>query len=158
MLIAGHLVIPCVLGREGIVAAKREGDGGTPRGRLPLRSMLQRPGRGPKLRTALPHRFTRADDAWCDEPADPRYNRAIRRTGKPADVAEERLWRPDPLYDVVVPLGWNDGPIRKGHGSAIFWHIAREPFSPTAGCVAVRPEVFRRLLPRLSRHTIMWIG
>ena len=58
--------------------------------------------------------------------------------------------RADRLYDVVVPLGWNDGPTVRGRGSAIFWHVARENGAPTAGCVAVAPEVFRKVLPRLA--------
>jgi L,D-peptidoglycan transpeptidase YkuD (ErfK/YbiS/YcfS/YnhG family) len=48
--------------------------------------------------------------------------------------------------------------VRKGRGSAIFWHICREAKTPTAGCVAVEPAVFRKLLPRLSRRTVMVIG
>ena len=43
-------------------------------------------------------------------PRDRRYNRRIRR---PPGAAEERLWRQDELYDVIVPLGWNDGPVKK---------------------------------------------
>jgi L,D-peptidoglycan transpeptidase YkuD (ErfK/YbiS/YcfS/YnhG family) len=155
ILLAGRVAYPCLLGRSGIVAAKREGDGGTPRGRLPLRLVLQRPGRGPRLRTALPSRMTRSSEAWCDDAADRRYNRLVSRA--PGE-AEERLWRADRLYDIVVPLGWNDGPVVRGRGSAIFWHICRPDKTPTAGCVAVEPEVLRKLLPRLARHAVMVIG
>jgi L,D-peptidoglycan transpeptidase YkuD (ErfK/YbiS/YcfS/YnhG family) len=147
---------PCVLGRGGLVMAKREGDGGTPRGVLPLRGMLQRRDRGPRIPCTLSYRAIRPEDAWCDNAADRRYNRLIHR---PLDqTSEERLTRSDRLYDVIVPLGWNDGPIVRGRGSAIFWHLSRENGSPTAGCVAVAPEVFRKVLPRLSRHAVMVIG
>ena len=154
-LVVGGVAYPCVLGRGGIVVAKREGDGGTPRARLKLRGVLQRLDRAPRLPTALPRRATRRDDAWCDDPGDRRYNRPIRRP--PEDQAEERLWRADRLYDVIVPLGWNDGPIVKGRGSAIFWHVCRAEKTPTAGCVAVEPAVFRKVLPRLSRRAEMVI-
>jgi L,D-peptidoglycan transpeptidase YkuD (ErfK/YbiS/YcfS/YnhG family) len=40
-------------------------------------------------------------------------------------------------------------------GSAIFFHIAREGFSPTEGCVAVSPRVMARLLPHLSRNSML---
>jgi L,D-peptidoglycan transpeptidase YkuD (ErfK/YbiS/YcfS/YnhG family) len=154
-LTAGGVAYPCVLGRSGIVVSKREGDGGTPRGRLPLRGVLQRRGRGPRLPSAVPARFTRRDEAWCDDMSDRRYNRPIRR---PDHDGEERLWRTDRLYDVVIPLGWNDGPVVKGRGSAIFWHVCRPERSPTAGCVATDAAVFRKLLPRLSRRAVMVIG
>jgi L,D-peptidoglycan transpeptidase YkuD (ErfK/YbiS/YcfS/YnhG family) len=97
-------------------------------------------------------RAIRPDLAWCDDKADRRYNRLIRR---PEGEAEERLWRRDRLYDIIVPLGWNDGPVVKGRGSAIFWHLCRPGHAPTAGCVAVEPEVFRKVLPRLARHAVM---
>jgi L,D-peptidoglycan transpeptidase YkuD (ErfK/YbiS/YcfS/YnhG family) len=155
ILVAGKVAYPCVLGRSGIVIGKREGDGGTPRGRLPLRGVLQRPGRAPRLRSVLPSRMTRPCEAWCDDVGDRRYNRLVKRA---PDQAEERLWRADRLYDIVVPLGWNDGPVVRGRGSAIFWHVCRRDKTPTAGCVAVEPEVFRKLLPRLSRHAVMVIG
>jgi L,D-peptidoglycan transpeptidase YkuD (ErfK/YbiS/YcfS/YnhG family) len=152
ILVAGGVAFDCVLGRSGIVVSKREGDGGTPRGRLPLRGVFRRGDKGPRVATALPSRLTRRDDAWCDDPADRRYNRLIKR---PPGTAEESLWRGDHLYDVVIPLGWNDGPVVRGRGSAIFWHLGRPEGTPTAGCIAVSPDVFRKLLPRLSRHAVM---
>ncbi|GLS22331.1 hypothetical protein GCM10007874_53490 [Labrys miyagiensis] len=155
LTVAG-ITFPCVLGRSGLVTAKREGDGGTPRGALPLRGLLQRRDRGPRIPSALPFHAIQPEDAWCDDVADRRYNKPIKR---PLDqTSEERLTRADRLYDVIVPLGWNDGPIVKGRGSAIFWHLSRENGSPTAGCVAVTPDVFRKVLPRLSRHAVMVIG
>jgi L,D-peptidoglycan transpeptidase YkuD (ErfK/YbiS/YcfS/YnhG family) len=130
LILAGGVAYPCALGRSGIVVAKREGDGGTPRARLRLRPGFWRADRGRRLPTPLALRPIRRGDAWCD----------------------------DRLYDIVVPLGWNDGPVVRGKGSAIFWHVCRDGFGPTAGCVAVEPEVFRKLLPRLSRGAVMVIG
>jgi L,D-peptidoglycan transpeptidase YkuD (ErfK/YbiS/YcfS/YnhG family) len=152
----GGIDYPCVLGRSGIVNSKREGDGGTPRGSLPLRALLQRLDRGPRIASSLPFRAIRAKDAWCDDTGDRRYNTLIQRPLNQS--SDERLTRPDRLYDIIVPLGWNDGPIVKGRGSAIFWHLSRENSSPTPGCVAVAPEIFRKVLPRLSRRAIMVIG
>lgn len=147
-LLAGQALFPCAIGRSGRVVMKREGDGGTPRTALPIRRVFYRADRVPRPQCRFPVRAIRPDDAWCDDTTDRRYNRLIRR---PPGVAEERLWRDDPLYDVIVELGWNDRPVRKGRGSAIFWHLARPGFSPTAGCVAVTREVFFKILPRLSR-------
>ena len=152
VLTVGGVAYPCVLGRGGIRADKREGDGGTPRGKLALRGLFQRLDRAPRLPCLLPAQRIDPGLAWCDDPADRHYNRLIER---PAGEVEERLWRADRLYDVIVPLGWNDGPVVKGRGSAIFWHLSRPNRSPTAGCVAVEPAVFRKVLPRLAKKAVM---
>jgi L,D-peptidoglycan transpeptidase YkuD (ErfK/YbiS/YcfS/YnhG family) len=54
LLIAGRLAIPVVLGRTGIRANKREGDGATPQGRFRLRRLWWRADRGPRPPTLLP--------------------------------------------------------------------------------------------------------
>ncbi len=78
-LIAGFAVFPCALGRSGILVRKREGDGGTPRARLPLRRVFVRPDKGPAPSTLLPRRHIGPADAWCDDRTDRRYNRLIKR-------------------------------------------------------------------------------
>ena len=55
----------------------------------------------------------------------------------PHPARHERLWRSDPSYDVVGVLGWNDAPVERGRGSAIFLHVATPDYQPTAGCVAL---------------------
>jgi L,D-peptidoglycan transpeptidase YkuD (ErfK/YbiS/YcfS/YnhG family) len=154
-VIAGFASFPCALGRSGPRMMKREGDGATPIATLPLRRLFIRADRGPRPPCRLTMRRTRAEDAWCDDLADRRYNRLIARA--PGE-AEERLMRADHLYDLIVELGWNDCPVRKGRGSAIFWHLARPGFTPTAGCVATTRGAFQRILPRLSRRCVMLIG
>jgi L,D-peptidoglycan transpeptidase YkuD (ErfK/YbiS/YcfS/YnhG family) len=153
-LVAGLSHFPCALGRSGPIMAKREGDGGTPRTLLPLRRIFYRADRGQRPVSLLPTRQITKTDAWCDDSQDRRYNRLIKR---PEGEAEERLWRADNLYDVIVELGWNDTPVRRGRGSAIFWHLARPGFGPTAGCVAVSAEVFAKVLPRLARTCSIFI-
>lgn len=148
-LIVGLGRFPCALGRAGPVMAKREGDGGTPRASLPLRRVFYRADHIRRPLSLLPVRRITRTDAWCDDSHDRRYNSLIRR---PEGIAEERLWRDDHLYDVIVELGWNDSPVRKGRGSAIFWHLARPGYTPTAGCLAVSATVFAKVLPRLARH------
>jgi L,D-peptidoglycan transpeptidase YkuD (ErfK/YbiS/YcfS/YnhG family) len=122
------------LGRAGVVADKREGDGASPAGLWPMRSVLFRRDRLGGIATALPARPLERDDGWCDDSADPCYNRHVRL---PYRARCEKLWRTDRLYDVVVPLGYNDDPVVPGAGSAVFLHVARSDFAPTAGCVAL---------------------
>ena len=155
-LVAGAGVISCALGRSGLRAVKREGDGASPRGVFRLRGGFFRPDRFPvRPATPLPLRAIRPDDGWCDAAGDRRYNRPIRL---PSPTSAEAMWRDDGLYDLVLDLDHNRGPIRPGAGSAIFMHIARAGFRPTEGCVALRPADLRRLLRRLGPSTRIAIG
>src|SRR6202050_2934653 len=77
---AGPLTVPVALGRGGIKADKREGDGGTPAGRFRPVRLWWRADRLPRPQTLLPLRRIQPDDAWCEDPADRRYNQDIRRS------------------------------------------------------------------------------
>jgi len=50
------------------------------------------------------------------------------------------MWRDDHLYDIVVVLDHNDDPVAPGAGSAVFLHVARPEYSPTAGSAALSAE------------------
>ncbi|CAG4915733.1 unnamed protein product [Acidocella sp. C78] len=134
LLPAAGLRCRAALGCGGIAALKREGDGATPRGLLPLRRVLYRADRLASPACAVPREPLAPDDGWCDDPAHPDYNRLIRR---PHPARHEALWREDGVYDVVGVLGWNDDPVVRGAGSAIFLHVARADWSPTEGCIAL---------------------
>ncbi len=128
-------------GRGGVkpAADKREGDGASPAGLWPMRRLLFRPDKGPPPLVALPIAPISASDGWCDAPGDPRYNRPVTL---PYPASAEQMWRGDDIYDLVVILGHNDDPVAPGMGSAIFLHLARPDYSPTAGCVALaRPDL-----------------
>lgn len=124
----------CAIGRTGVRIDKREGDGATPAGSFPLRQLLWRPDRVAAPLSGLPLRPIAPDDGWCDDPADPAYNRPVRL---PYSASHERMWRDDGLYDLVIVVGHNDAPVVPGHGSAIFVHVAEADYAPTAGCVAL---------------------
>src|SRR5207237_8263922 len=68
-LTAAGQTIPVALGRGGIRANKREGDGGTPRGTFRPRQLWWRADRHPRPRSFLPIRAIRPEDAWCEDPA-----------------------------------------------------------------------------------------
>jgi L,D-peptidoglycan transpeptidase YkuD (ErfK/YbiS/YcfS/YnhG family) len=144
----------CVLGKNGVHADKREGDGATPAGNFLLRSVLYRPDRLAPPRTGLKLRPLDPQEGWCDDPAAPAYNRLIRL---PHPHRHERLWREDHVYDLIVEVGYNDAPVVAGKGSAIFIHLAREDYAPTEGCVAFKREDLLAILAKLgpgSRLTI----
>ncbi|MBK3732197.1 L,D-transpeptidase family protein [Azospirillum brasilense] len=144
----------CVLGRGGIRADKREGDGATPVGRFALRRVLWRPDRLERPETALPASPIAPDDGWCDDPADPAYNRPVKR---PCAASHEELWRDDHVYDVIVVMGHNDDPVVPGLGSAVFMHVARPDRAPTAGCVALPLPDLLRLLKDCAPGTALTV-
>jgi L,D-peptidoglycan transpeptidase YkuD (ErfK/YbiS/YcfS/YnhG family) len=104
----------------------------------------------PRPRTLLPVRRIAADDAWCEDPEDRRYNRPFRRS---ANEPGDRLKRADGLYDLIVEIDHNMRPRVAGRGSAVFIHVARPGFGPTAGCVALSRGDLQRLVLRLSPKT-----
>ncbi len=135
LLHAGGRRFACAIGRGGIVTNKREGDGATPAGEFELRRVLYRADRMPCPDTALEVNPIGPRDGWCDAPGHPEYNCQVQL---PVNASAERLRRADPVYDIIVVLGHNDAPVIDGAGSAIFIHIAKPNFAPTAGCVALR--------------------
>jgi L,D-peptidoglycan transpeptidase YkuD (ErfK/YbiS/YcfS/YnhG family) len=142
--------LPVALGRGSIKANKREGDGGTPRGVFRPVRIWWRADRLPRPAAQLPVRRIGPGDGWCENPKHRRYNR-------PVDVAAgstaDRLARADALYDVIVEIDHNTRPRIAGRGSAVFIHVARPGFAPTAGCVALERAALLRLVSRLGPNT-----
>jgi L,D-peptidoglycan transpeptidase YkuD (ErfK/YbiS/YcfS/YnhG family) len=156
----GDFAFRCAVGRNGFAKDKCEGDGCTPLGTFPLRECLYRADRLPAIVTELPLAVIGEDDGWCDDPFLPEYNRPIKIPAKPSPRAKpgyEHLWREDRLYDIVVPLGYNDNPVKAGKGSAIFLHIAKPNDEPTDGCVALALPDLLLLLPYCHAGTMMEI-
>jgi L,D-peptidoglycan transpeptidase YkuD (ErfK/YbiS/YcfS/YnhG family) len=147
--------VPVALGRGGIRANKREGDGGTPRGTFRPRQLWWRADRHPRPRTLLPVRAIRPDDAWCEDPASRHYNQPMRLN---RERGGDRLTRDDQLYDFIVEIDHNRLPRVAGRGSAVFLHLARDNFAPTAGCVSMTKSAMLRLLRRLGSQTRIVIG
>jgi L,D-peptidoglycan transpeptidase YkuD (ErfK/YbiS/YcfS/YnhG family) len=155
VLLAGPLALPVALGRAGIKANKREGDGATPRGAFRLKRLWWRADRHPRPATLLPARRIGSDDGWCEDPADRHYNRPVKL---PPKSTADRLARPDRLYDFIIEIDHNTRPRVAGRGSGVFIHVARPGLAPTAGCVALELNSLRRLLARLGPRTKIMVG
>lgn len=151
-LTLGQITVPCALGRSGISMRKLEGDGATPAGRFRLLYGYCRKDRLRWLSSRLPFKSLTPSDGWCDDPTSSLYNRSV---SLPFEGSHEKMWRDDCLYDVVIVLDFNIAPATKGQGSAIFFHIARDDFRPTEGCVAISKKDMRRLLPLIDSQTVM---
>lgn len=129
------------IGRGGVTADKREGDGATPMGMHRFTGMLYRADRMVKPADwALP---IGPFDGWSDDPADHDYNLMVRL---PHPHRHEKLRRSDPMYDLILLTDWNWPYAYAGRGSAIFVHQWRRPHARTAGCVA------------MSRGDLLWIA
>jgi len=139
----GPLIFRCAIGRTGISARKREGDGATPAGAWQVRRVHYRPDRGPRPPIGSRAVPVKPESGWCDAVSDANYNRPIRH---PYPASAEQLWRADHLYDLIIVLGYNDRPRMQGRGSAIFMHVAREGYAPTEGCIALSRTHLLRLL------------
>lgn len=147
----GDQTFPCAIGWGGIGEKVGEGDGITPIGEYPIRRVLYRADRIlEKPKTVFEVQEIQEDDGWCDEPRDPHYNQQVK---KPFAASHEDLWRKDNVYDVIVVIGQNDDPIIPNKGSAVFMHVARENFTPTAGCVGLSQNDLLKVLEESTPDT-----
>ncbi len=108
LLQAGATVFACALGRGGISADKREGDGATPLASMRILSGYFRGDQfsgGRKTRLAMTP--IGPDLGWCEVPDDRNYNRPVKI---PYGASHERMRRDDRLYDACLVLDWNLSP------------------------------------------------
>lgn len=145
----------CAIGRSGISNDKYEADGASPAGRFALRRVYFRPDRLAPPVTGLPVVALTPRDGWCDDPGDPAYNRPVLL---PYASRAETLWREDHVYDVIAVLGHNDDPPAPGKGSAIFLHVARDPYAPTEGCVALAIDDLLAILRDCDLSTFLRVA
>jgi len=153
VLIADGRMLPCALGRAGPTVFKREGDGATPAHALMRPSWCYwRSDRGLRPRAILPLRPIGPDDGWCDAPEHPSYNAPVRL---PFAASHEVMLRRDCLYDICIVLDWNMTPRGRARhrGSAIFLHMVKPGYPPTAGCIALARRDLEWLVARIDRQS-----
>ncbi len=148
----GPLRIPAAIGRAGRSAFKREGDGATPITAMRLLYGFSRGDRVKALHTALPMRRIAKNMLWCDQPEHPAYNKLVKAPFKPS---HEEMMRQDGLYDVCLVMDWNITSRRRHGGSAIFFHLIRPGYEPTAGCIAVSLRDMKRMIGHMKKGTLV---
>ncbi len=148
-LIHNKKLFKCAIGKAGIAKKKKEGDRKTPAGIFSLGKVFYRSDRIKNLKTKLKKIKITKNMAWCDDPNDKNYNKLIflKKPNK------EMLYRKDRLYDIIVIINYNIRPVKKGKGSAIFMHIAKQKYSGTMGCVALNKKDLLQLLKTISTNT-----
>lgn len=87
---------------------------------------------------------------WCDDIKSSKYNKLIKITGK--KIKNEKIFRKDRKYDLLIPIKYNAVKPVRNRGSAIFLHLTKD-YKPTAGCVALKKNDFLILLKLINKNT-----
>tara|TARA_B110001454_G_scaffold214121_1_gene233417 strand:- start:3437 stop:3931 length:495 start_codon:yes stop_codon:yes gene_type:complete len=148
-LIYKNKEFPCAIGKNGFALNKKEGDGCTPIGTFHIENILYRYDKISNVQCLIKTDVIKKNDGWCDEVSHFNYNQMIKF---PFKDSAEKLYREDDLYNIVCILNYNRNPIIPGAGSAIFLHIAKEDFSPTEGCVALKEKDLLFILNHINNN------
>jgi L,D-peptidoglycan transpeptidase YkuD (ErfK/YbiS/YcfS/YnhG family) len=143
-----NLRFRCALGKAGIKKKKKEGDNITPEGTFKIIKVYYRPDKIKNFVTSIKKKKIKKNIGWCDDPVSNSYNKEIKL---PSRFGHEKLYRKDNLYDLILVLNYNTNPIIKNKGSAIFIHIAKKNYEPTAGCVALKKKDLVELLKKIKK-------
>ena len=146
--------IKCAIGKSGISAYKREGDGCTPKGIFKFKYIFYRKDKISKLKTKLKKIAIKKNMGWCDDPKSKCYNKLIKF---PFKYSAEKLFLSKNIYDLILVINYNMKPIIKNKGSAIFIHIATKKYTPTKGCLAISKKNLKILLEKISIKSKIFI-
>ena len=142
-----HGPVEARLGRNGVRADRREGDGTTPLGSFGLVEVF---GSARRASLSMPYRPVRRGDCWVSDVASPDYNRRVRNDT--CDAPNENLWRlaRGGSYEWAVVSDFNLAEPVPGKGSAIFLHVHARDASgkskATSGCVSIDRSVLARVV------------
>jgi len=144
----------CNVGKNGVGKKTREGDLITPEGVFSLRRVFFRSDKINKPKTSLNLKKIERFDLWCVDSKSKEYNKLYIKSKK---FRCESLYRRDSLYDIIVEISFNNFPIKKNKGSAIFIHCSGEA-NFTEGCISLEKDELVQLLKRISPTTKLIIG
>jgi L,D-peptidoglycan transpeptidase YkuD (ErfK/YbiS/YcfS/YnhG family) len=144
------------IGRNGfaLLGRKMEGDGKSPTGIFALGQLFSYE---TKVKTSLPFISTTEEDKWIDDVNHKDYNKYIK--GTTTATSFEHLRLSGIYYKYCTVIEYNTNPVIKGKGSAIFFHVADDNYTPTAGCVAIKETDMDKILswlkPNFNRAILM---
>lgn len=145
-----NFIFRCALGKNGIKKKLREGDNITPRGVFMITKVYYREDKIKSIKTSIKKIKIRKNMIWCDDPKSIFYNKQIKL---PCKFSYEKLYRKDNIYNLLAVLNYNTNSIIKNKGSAIFIHVAKKNYKPTAGCIALKQEDLIKLLQIIKKDT-----
>jgi L,D-peptidoglycan transpeptidase YkuD (ErfK/YbiS/YcfS/YnhG family) len=141
--------LPARVGKNGVSANRREGDGTTPAGVFPIGRTMY--GTEPNPGVSFPYRRLRCGDWWDEDPSSPTYNsfQHVRcGTRPPFRIVSEGMWENPRAYPHLAVVEFNMRPVVPGRGSGIFLHA--QTGNATNGCISLRRTDLRRVLRWLS--------
>ena len=147
--------LKCSIGKSGVKNSKKEGDLATPRGMFKLGLLYYRKDRNKSFKSRLKKRVIKKNMGWCYDSKCKKYNQEIYF---PFKYEAEKLHRKDKIYDILINIKYNQAPIIKGRGSAIFLHLTNKKYKPTKGCIAIVKKDFLKILPLINRNTKILIS
>ena len=133
------------LGKSGLSANRREGDGTTPTGTFRIGRTMY--GNEPNPGVTFAYRRLRCGDWWDEDPRSPTYNSFQHvRCGvrPPFGGASEGMWQQPKPYPYLAVIEYNTRPVVPGKGSGMFLHA--QTGGPTIGCVSLRKDQLRAVL------------
>ena len=142
--------LKCSIGKSGITHSKKEGDLTTPKGLFGLGLLYYRKDKIKLLKSKITKRVIKKSMGWCNDSKSKKYNQEI---SFPFKYGAEKLYRKDKIYDIFINIKYNQRPIVKGKGSAIFLHLSNKKYKPTSGCVAIQKKDFLKILPLINNKT-----
>ena len=142
--------LKCSIGKSGVTQSKKEGDLTTPKGLFRLGLLYYRKDKIKLLKCKIKKRAIKKGMGWCNASKSKKYNQEI---SFPFKYGAEKLYRKDRIYDIFINIKYNQLPIVKGKGSAIFLHLSNKKYKPTSGCVAIQKKDFLRILPLINNKT-----
>ena len=142
--------LKCSLGKFGTTSSKKEGDLATPKGIFDIGALYYRKDRIQLPKCKLIKKIIKKNMGWCDDVKSKLYNKEIRF---PFKYKAEKLYIRNNIYDLIINIKYNQKPIIKGKGSAIFLHIAKKKYKPTKGCIAIKKNDLLKILPLINKKT-----
>ena len=145
-----NLKFKCAIGKAGIRKKKKEGDNITPKGIYKIVKIYYRDDRIKKISSKFKLIKITKKMGWCDDPKSEKYNQLIKLPNK---YSHEKLYKKNNTYDLLLVLDYNMKPIVKNKGSAIFIHVAKRNYRPTAGCIALKKKDLLKLTKIIKLST-----
>ena len=140
----------CSIGKTGLTNSKKERDLSTPKGSFKLGWVYYRKERIKKIKCKEKKKPITKYMGWCDDPSSNKYNKEIKF---PFKYSSEKLYKKENIYDIFVNIKYNQQPIIKGKGSAVFLHLTNKKYKPTKGCVAVVKNDLIKILSLINKKT-----
>jgi len=149
LLYKGHK-LKCSIGKSGAKFSKKEGDLATPKGIFKLGYLYYRKERIKSIKCKIKKKIIKKNMGWCDDINNKKYNQEITF---PFKGSAEKLFRNDRIYDIFINIKYNQCPIIKGKGSAIFLHLISKKYKPTKGCISLHKKDLLKILPLINKNT-----